>query len=222
MKADQAPSRANASARKKDEFARLILLGEREAALRADGYNRIAGLDEAGRGPLAGPVVAAAVILPPSLYIEGLNDSKKVSPSKREKLETLIKENAIAWGIGEASHTEIDAQNILNATKLAMARALAALAIAPDYLLLDAIQLETHLPQESIVQGDAKVACISAASILAKTYRDRLMREWDKQYPAYGFKQHKGYPTAAHKRIVMEIGPCPIHRRSFLKFITAC
>jgi len=200
------------------ERARLIKLGEAEDALRQAGFQAIAGLDEAGRGPLAGPVVAAAVILPSNLLLSGLNDSKKVNVKNRQRLEGEIREKSIAWGIGEASHQEIDAYNILNATKLAMKRALDALGTRPDYLLLDAIRLDVSLPQESIIKGDEKVACISAASILAKTHRDRLMQEWDKLYPDYGFAQHKGYPTAVHRQKVIEIGPCPIHRLTFLKF----
>ena len=203
---------------KPDEAARLAALSETEKALRAKGYKSIAGLDEAGRGPLAGPVVAAAVILPPDVLLVGLNDSKQVSQRNRLRLETEIKEKALAWGVGEASHLEIDELNIVGATKLAMARALDALSITPDYLLLDAIRLPLGIPQESIIKGDAKVACISAASILAKTYRDRQMEEWDKLYPAYGFAQNKGYPTASHRSLVKDIGPCPIHRRSFLSF----
>ena len=203
------------------EQERLIRLGEKEEEVRAAGFLSIAGLDEAGRGPLAGPVVAAAVILPPGLLLQGLNDSKKVSPAKRSRLESEIKEKAVAWGLGEASHEEIDTVNILNATKLAMTRALDSLPVTPDYLLLDAIRLPVALPQESIVKGDATVACISAASILAKTYRDGVMEKWDIQYPEYGFRQHKGYPTAAHRKAVMALGPCPIHRRSFLGFMTA-
>ena len=201
------------------EIARLTVLGEREADLRAAGFRAVAGLDEAGRGPLAGPVVAAAVILPPDIWLRGLNDSKKVSVSNRLRLEAEIKEKA-AWGIGEASHLEIDEINIVNATKLAMARALGALGESPDYLLLDAIRLPSPLPQEAIIKGDAKIACISAASILAKTWRDRLMEEWDRQYPAYGFRQHKGYPTAGHRKALMDLGPCSIHRRSFLGFLS--
>lgn len=206
------------SGAKPDELTRLSALNEKEEALRADGFQAIAGLDEAGRGPLAGPVTAAAVILPPGLLLKGLNDSKKVSPSNRLRLETEIKAKAVAWGVGEASHQEIDQLNIVGATRLAMIRALGALTVKPDYLLLDAIRLPLELPQEPIIKGDAKVACISAASILAKTYRDRQMEEWDKLYPEYGFKRNKGYPTRDHRDAVMEKGPCPIHRQSYLGF----
>ncbi|MDR1194494.1 MAG: ribonuclease HII, partial [Peptococcaceae bacterium] len=163
--------------------------------------------------------VAAAVILPPECWLAGLNDSKKVSPRERERLEVLIKERALAWGIGEAEPAEIDQYNIYQATRLAMVRAVEALPSPPDYLLLDAMTLPLPLPQEPIVKGDAKVACISAASILAKTRRDRLMVSWDERYPAYGFSRHKGYPTASHRQAVIELGPCPIHRRSFLGFV---
>jgi len=195
-----------------------VRLGEMEAALRSRGFQAIAGIDEAGRGPLAGPVVAAAVILPPELYLLGLNDSKKVSQKNRLRLEAEIQEKALAWGIGEASHQEVDEINILNATKLAMTRALEALGTQPDYLLLDAVWLDVSLPGEAIIKGDEKAACISAASILAKTYRDRLMEALDIQYPAYGFRKNKGYPTVAHRQAVMDIGPCPVHRLTFLKF----
>jgi ribonuclease HII len=201
------------------ETDRLKVLQEKEDTLRAQGFQAIAGLDEAGRGPLAGPVVAAAVILPSDKFFISLNDSKKVRLGNRIRLESEIKEYAISWGIGEASHQEIDELNILGATKLAMARALDALKVKPDYLLLDAVRLPIEIPQESIIQGDAKVACISAASILAKTCRDRIMEQWDMVYPEYGFRQNKGYPTASHRKIVIEIGPCPIHRQSFLNFV---
>jgi len=189
-----------------------------EEALRKAGFKAVAGLDEAGRGPLAGPVVAAAVILPQGLMIKGLNDSKKVSPAVRERLEQEIKSEAVAWALGLADHTEIDETNILIATKLAMVRAIENLKTEPDYLLLDAMSLDVDLPQEAVIKGDAKVACISAASILAKTYRDRLMQAWDLEYPLYGFAKHKGYPTPAHRWAVIEHGACPIHRQSFLGF----
>ncbi|MCL1848684.1 MAG: ribonuclease HII [Clostridiales bacterium] len=201
------------------ERDRLLKLSERETELRSQGYLRVAGLDEAGRGPLAGPVVAAAVVLPPGLLLRGLNDSKKVSPGNRYRLEEEIKAYALDWGIGEASHLEIDEINILNATRLAMGRAIDALREAPAYLLLDAVQLSISIPQEGMIKGDEKVACISAASILAKTYRDRQMEGWDALYPVYGFKQNKGYPTAAHRAAVFAEGPCPIHRKTFLKFL---
>ena len=206
--------------KQRKEMDRLAVLYKKEVFLRAEGFQVIAGIDEAGRGPLAGPVVAAAVILPPGLALTGLNDSKKVSLRNRLRLETEIKENAVSWSIGEASPLEIDERNIVGATKLAMTRAIEALSVTPDYLLLDAIRLPVDLPQESIVRGDAKIACISAASILAKTHRDRLMEEWDIRYPVYGFRSHKGYPTESHRRAVIENGPCPIHRNTYLGFLT--
>jgi ribonuclease HII len=202
-----------------DEKERLEELFREENDLRIKGYRAIAGIDEAGRGPLAGPVVAAAVILAADVRLSGLNDSKKVSLRNRIRLEKEIKETAIAWGIGEASHQEIDELNIVGATKLAMLRAIQEMGVDPDYLLLDAMRLSLDIPQESIIKGDAKVACISAASILAKTYRDRQMEEWDKKYPEYKFSQNKGYPTETHRRAVIEKGPCPIHRHSFLGFV---
>jgi ribonuclease HII len=198
------------------ELRRQTKLGEREAALGTAGYRAIAGLDEAGRGPLAGPVVAAAVILGPDWLLPGLNDSKQVSPANRLRLEAAIKAQAAAWSIGEASHEEIDQYNILEATKLAMLRAIEGLRPAPDYLLLDALRLPLDLPQEAIIKGDTRIACISAASILAKTHRDRLMEAWDRQYPVYDFRRHKGYPTAAHRQAILAEGYCPIHRQSFL------
>ena len=204
---------------KEEERIRLIELGKREASLHDAGYTFIAGLDEAGRGPLAGPVVAAAVILAPDTLIEGLNDSKKVSPKRRLVIESEIKERALAWALGEASPEEIDTYNILHATKMAMMRAIEGLGISPDYLLLDAILLPLDHQQESVIKGDEKIACIAAASILAKTARDRQMENVDAQYPAYGFRQHKGYPTAMHRQVVLEVGPCPIHRKSFLGFV---
>jgi len=203
---------------------------QRENELRTAGFRAIAGLDEAGRGPLAGPVVAAAVILPPAIRLHGLDDSKKVSTANRLRLEKEIKSAAAAWGIGEASPQEIDELNILCATRLAMMRAIEALCrpgdassfpIAPDYLLLDAIRLPLAIPQDAIVRGDAQVACISAASILAKTFRDRQMEALDACYPEYGFRAHKGYPTMFHRQILSEIGPCPIHRRSFLRSVAS-
>ena len=183
------------------------------------GYSFVAGLDEAGRGPLAGPVVAAAVILPRGFRLPGLNDSKKLSLAQRLRLEEAIKERAVAWAVGQATPAEIDQLNILKATKLAMIRAIQTLSRQPDYLLLDALRLDIPLPQESIIKGDAKCACISAASVIAKTYRDRLMEELHELYPQYGFSQHKGYPTRMHRLAVEKYGPCPCHRQSFLGFL---
>lgn len=229
--AEQAPKgaagRARAAAREESrrlkaeaEASRLAALMAREAELREAGYQAVAGLDEAGRGPLAGPVVAGAVILRPGSAFAGLNDSKKVTLANRLRLEAEIKAGAAAWAVGLASPEEIDRLNILGATKLAMERALQALSLklAPDYLLLDALRLPSDLPQEGIIKGDAKVACIAAASILAKTCRDRIMAELDEAYPGYGFARHKGYPTAAHRQAVLELGPSPVHRQSFLGF----
>ena len=218
--AQRAAARERRQERDRAEAARLTALEAREEALRQAGFRAIAGLDEAGRGPLAGPVVAAAVILKPGQRFLGLNDSKKVSPANRLRLEAEIKEKAAAWALGSASPEEIDRLNILGATKLAMERALAELSrrLRPDYLLLDALKLAVDFPQEGIVKGDAKVACIAAASILAKTCRDRIMEELEARYPGYGFARHKGYPTAAHREAVLRLGPCPVHRRSFLGF----
>ncbi len=177
---------------------------------------RIAGVDEAGRGPLAGPVIAAAAILDRSAPISGLADSKCLKACQRESLAAQIKAQALAWGLGSASAAEIDAVNILQASLLAMARAVAALAIAPDTVLVDGL----HCPGlpcrvKAIVGGDRTVAAISAASILAKVARDREMLRLDAIYPGYGFATHKGYPTPAHRLALSELGPCAIHRRSF-------
>lgn len=177
----------------------------------------VAGIDEAGRGPLAGPVVAAAVILNPLCPIEGLNDSKKLSEAKRERLAVEIREKALSWAIAEASATEIDQINILQATFLAMRRATEALHLAPALAQIDGNQIPPGLPcvAEAIVKGDGKVAAIAAASILAKTYRDALMRELAISFPQYGFERHMGYPTVAHFAALEAHGPCSAHRRSF-------
>lgn len=176
-----------------------------------------AGVDEAGRGPLAGPVCAAAVILDPDKPIEGLNDSKKLSAKKREALAPLIRERALAWGVGWASVEEIDSVNILEATFLAMERALAALSRKPELILIDGNRAPKHLPApfETIVKGDARVPAISAASILAKTERDRLMAQIGREHPEYGFGQHAGYGTKAHIEAIGKYGVLPCHRRSF-------
>lgn len=182
------------------------------------GYVHIAGIDEAGRGPLAGPVVAAAVILDPQVPIPGVNDSKKLSEKKRAELMPLIQKQALAWGIGIVDEKVIDEINILEATKLAMRQAVHALAVTPDLLLIDALRLpDLAIPQEDIIKGDAKSVSIAAASILAKETRDQIMREMDARYPGYGFAQHKGYGTKDHIQAIRTLGPCEIHRRSFIR-----
>ena len=182
-----------------------------------DTPERVCGIDEAGRGPWAGPVTAGAVILGAGHGIEGLTDSKKLSEKKREALEPLIKSKALAWGLGWASPEEIDRLNIRQATHLAMRRAVEALATPPSYALVDGNDLPTGLgcKAETIIKGDLKEPAISAASILAKTARDRLMAELDAAHPGYGFAGHKGYGTAAHSAALMQLGPCPVHRMSF-------
>lgn len=177
----------------------------------------VCGIDEAGRGPWAGPVTAGAVILGKDHGIEGLTDSKKLSEKKREKLEPIIKTQALAWGLGWASPEEIDTLNIRQATHLAMRRAVAAMQVKPSYALVDGNDLPTGLgcKGETIIKGDLKEPAISAASILAKTARDRLLVEYDTQYPGYGFAGHKGYGTAAHTEALAELGPCSQHRMSF-------
>jgi ribonuclease HII len=187
-----------------------------EQSARASGYTLIAGLDEAGRGPLAGPVVAAAVILPQGLLIPGLTDSKQVPEAERERLFDVIRQQAVCFGIGIADERTIDDVNILQATIIAMEKALAALSPQPDYLLLDAITLpRVRLPQKPIIQGDCRSHSISAASILAKVTRDRLMVELHVKYPQYNFHKHKGYGTREHMELLREHGPCAAHRRSF-------
>lgn len=187
-----------------------------EEQLYNDGIFLIAGVDEAGRGPLAGPVAAAAVILPPDTRILGLNDSKKLSEKQRLTLEPVIKEQAVAWNVTMIDHRVIDEINILQATKLGMRQAVKALDPAAAYLLVDGMELDgVDLPQQGLIKGDARSVSIAAASILAKTARDRLMIEYDAKYPGYGFAKHKGYPTADHKEALRRLGPCPIHRLTF-------
>ena len=186
----------------------------------AEGYTAVCGCDEAGRGPLLGPVVAAAVILPPDTVIEGLDDSKKLTEKKREKLFDIIKETAIAYAIAEASPEEIDEINILNASMLAMRRAVEALPTKADFALIDGNHSRGFdIPTEAVVKGDSKSYSIAAASILAKVTRDRGCIELDKQYPEYNIAKHKGYPTKEHMDAVRQYGPSPIHRRTFLKFL---
>lgn len=181
----------------------------------------ICGVDEAGRGPLAGPVYAAAVILSPEYPIIGLNDSKKLSEKKREELHDIILEEAVAYSIASASVEEIETYNILGATYLAMSRAVAGLSVQPALALIDGNRIPPQLtvPAQSVVKGDALSESIAAASILAKVSRDRVLKELDKQYPQYGFAVHKGYGTAAHTAAIREFGPCPEHRPGFLRKI---
>ena len=204
---------------KEKEEARLLLLKEHENELRNKGFKTICGIDEAGRGPLAGPVVVASVIMPANSMIEGVNDSKKISEKKREKIYEQILEEAVSYGIAIIGQDEIDEINILNATKKGLTISLQELTEKPDLIVVDALSgIDTMgIPYESIIKGDAKCYSISAASILAKVTRDRIMREWDKVYPEYGFEKHKGYGTAAHIAAIREHGLCPIHRRSFTK-----
>lgn len=184
----------------------------------AAGVKLICGVDEAGRGPLAGPVCAAAVILPPHVELSGLNDSKKLTDKRRRELYPLIKEAAIAYGIGFASHEEIDEINILQATYLAMERAIAQLAIKPDQLLIDGNRTKDFgIPAQTLVKGDSLSASIAAASVLAKVTRDDWMLQAAEDYPQYGFEIHKGYGTKAHYEALTTLGSSPIHRRTFLK-----
>ncbi len=187
-----------------------------EAEARRCGYRLVAGLDEAGRGPLAGPVVAAAVILPRRCQLAGLNDSKQLTEMERERLYDEIRQRAVGIGVGLSTEREIDAMNILEATRLAMNRAVRSLPFTPDYLLLDAIELQAvPIPQRAIIKGDTLSVSIAAASIVAKVTRDRLMDDYHRQYPQYNFQAHKGYGTAEHLRLLAAHGPCAIHRRSF-------
>ncbi len=182
------------------------------------GVSVICGVDEAGRGPLAGPVCAAAVILPPNVLIPGLDDSKKLSDKRRRELFPVIKEQAIAYGIGLADHNEIDKINILQATFLAMERALQALSVSPQLALIDGNrEKDFGIPVQTVVHGDSLSASIAAASVLAKVTRDDLMIQMAQEYPQFGFEIHKGYGTKAHYQALEKYGPCPIHRMTFLK-----
>jgi len=188
-----------------------------EEALWRRGVRYVAGVDEAGRGPLAGPVVAAAVIFPSGLRIAGVDDSKKLTAARREQLFTVISENAIAVGVGIVGHEEIDESNILRATYKAMHGALASLAVPAEHVLVDGNRfVGSGIPFTTIVDGDARCHAIAAASIVAKVTRDRLMCAYDLLYPGYGFARHKGYGTAAHREALERLGMCPIHRRTFL------
>lgn len=206
------------SIRKEGERLELINTFENEGY--ANGYTCIGGIDEAGRGPLAGPVVAAVVVFKPGTKIECINDSKKLSEAKREELFDIIKEEALDYGIGIVNNEEIDEYNILNATYMAMKKAINCLKKTPDYLLIDATTIPgLDIAQKPIIKGDSKSISIAAASILAKVTRDSLMYQYDEIYPEYGFKGHKGYGTKEHYEAIEANGITPIHRRSFLKNI---
>ena len=194
---------------------------EYEKAAKKCGFSLICGVDEAGRGPLAGPVCAAAVILPEDAVIEGLNDSKKLSEKKREMLYDVIKEKALAFSVAYGTLEEIEELNILQATFIAMNRAIDGLEIKPDFALIDGnrVPKDIKIPCETVVKGDGKSMSVAAASVLAKVTRDRLMLENDKKYPEYNFKKHKGYGTKEHTELIKKYGPCEIHRISFLKNI---
>ena len=189
---------------------------EKEAL--AKGYKSVCGVDEAGRGPLAGPVCAAAVILPEGVIIDGVNDSKKLSEKKRESLFDVIREQTLAYSIAYATVDEIEEINILNATMLAMRRAIDGLEIKADYAMIDGNKIPPiDIDAECIVKGDAKSMSIACASILAKVSRDRLLYKYAEEYPMYGFDKHKGYGTKVHREAILKYGPCPYHRKSFLK-----
>ncbi len=194
---------------------------EFEKAAVNSGFSCICGVDEAGRGPLAGPVCAAAVILPEGAVIEGLDDSKKLTEKKREGLYDIIKETAVAYSVAYGTLEEIETVNILESTYLAMNRAIEGLSVKPDFALIDGNRIPRgiKIPCETIVKGDSKSMSVAAASVLAKVTRDRLMLEYDKKYPEYNFKKHKGYGTKEHTELIKQYGPCEIHRLSFLKNI---
>ena len=194
---------------------------EFEKAAVNSGFSCICGVDEAGRGPLAGPVCAAAVILPEGAVIEGLDDSKKLTEKKRERLYDIINQTAVAYSVAYGTLEEIESVNILEATYLAMNRAIEGLNVKPDFALIDGNRVPRgiNIPCETIVKGDSKSMSVAAASVLAKVTRDRLMLEYDKKYPEYNFKKHKGYGTKEHTELIKQYGPCEIHRLSFLKNI---
>ena len=204
---------------KEKELERLTKLKEIEKELYQKGFKNICGIDEAGRGPLAGPVVIAGVIMPQDSMIEGVNDSKKVTEKRRGKLYDLILDEAISYSVAIIGQDVIDEMNILNATKQGVTEVIDGLDVKPDLILVDALEhINTRgIPYEPIIKGDAKCYNIAAASIIAKVTRDRIMREWDEIYPQYGFINHKGYGTAKHIAAIKEYGLCPIHRRSFTK-----
>ena len=203
---------------KEKELERLTNLKQIENELHTRGFKNICGIDEAGRGPLAGPVVVEGVIMPQDSMIEGVNDSKKISEKKRELLYDKIIDEAVSYSVAIIDQNTIDEINIVQATKKGVTDVVKGLDIRPDLIIIDAL---THIdtdgvPYESIIKGDAKCYSIGAASIIAKVTRDRIMREWDTVYPQYGFAQHKGYGTAKHIAALKEYGPCPLHRKTFI------
>lgn len=187
-----------------------------ENKLWQDRFQHVAGVDEAGRGCLFGDVVAAAVIMPPNVHVEGIDDSKKLTEKKREALYELIQQKALAIGVGRVDARTIDRINIKQAARLAMKRAIEALAVQPQYILSDAETIDVDVEQLALVKGDQLSHSIAAASIIAKVTRDRLCEQWDLNYPGYGIAQHKGYATAAHRKSIVDLGPSEMHRRSFL------
>lgn len=207
--------------RLKKQQERLKEMKARETELHRQGYVNIAGVDEVGRGPLAGPVVAAAVVLSEDFDVLGIDDSKKLSEKRREELFDVILEKAVAWGIGMADHSTIDEINILQATKLAMKDAIADLSgklEGIDYVIFDAVKInDLKLPQEAVIKGDSKILAVAAASIVAKVTRDRMMVAYAEEYPGYGFEKNKGYGTKQHYEGIARQGICPIHRKTFLK-----
>ena len=202
-------------AKKAERAAHFEEMQSFERAAKQKGYRMIAGIDEVGRGPLAGPVVAAAVILPEGMEDIGLDDSKKLSAKKREEIFEMIKEQAVAIGIGIVDAFTIDTINIYEASKVAMKRAIELLPEQPDYLLIDAMRLDTGIPEEGIIKGDAKSISIAAASIVAKEVRDQMMKDYEQLYPGYGFAQNAGYGTKTHIEGLEKLGPTPIHRMTF-------
>lgn len=205
-----------AAEREEKDRARVAALYEYERAAKEEGYELVAGVDEAGRGPLAGPLAVAAVILPLGIYLPFLNDSKKLSEKRREALYDIIKEKALAYSVVFIDRETIDRENIYQATQRGMYDAILKLSPSPEKVLIDAMPLDKlQIPHLSIVKGDSKSASIAAASVLAKVTRDRFMKEIDAIYPEYGFKNHKGYGTKAHIEAIKKYGPCPMHRTSF-------